>query len=100
MVKQKVKNKKNDRRARETDNAYILKIVLFLIIGSQWIRLTDSNMTQQIPLPVGLLIGLFFAAHDHFQIDRKIEYAVLVLACLVGFWTQVGISMTILPGAM
>lgn len=100
MVKQKINNKKNTKQASETDSAYILKIVLFLIIGSQWLRLTDPNMTQQIPLPIGLLAGFFFAAHDHFQIDRKIEYAVLVLACLVGFWTQVGISLNILSSTL
>ena len=97
MVKQNKKKHLKKKIIRETDSAYILKIVLFLIIGSQWLRLTDTDLTQQIPLPVGLLLGFFFAMHDHFQIDRKIEYAVLVLACLVGFWTQVGISVTVLP---
>ena len=96
MVKQKSKSKKIRSGGRESDNAYILKIVLYLIIGSQWIRLTDAELSQQIPLPLGLVIGFIFATHDHFQIDRKIEYAVIVLACLVGFWTQVGISVTLL----
>lgn len=95
MVVHKIKIK-NKRLKSESDSAYILKIVLFMIIGSQWVRLTDADLTQQIPVPIGLIAGAIFAAHDHFQIDRKIEYAVLVLACLVGFWTQVGITITLL----
>lgn len=100
MAKLKLKKKIVPKKAVESDSAYILKIVLFLIIGSQWVRLTDADFTQQIPLPIGLLVGALFAAHDHFQIDRKIEYAVLVLACMLGFWTQVGISLNILPSAL
>jgi hypothetical protein len=36
-----------------------------------------------------------FAVHDHFQIDRKIEYTVLLVAMFVGFWTQIGVYITI-----
>lgn len=95
MVKYKP-GKNKTSKANESDNAYILKIVLFLIVGSQWIRLTDSEFTRQIPIPFGLMAGFLFAVHDHFQIDRKIEYAVLVLACLVGFWTQAGLTLKVL----
>jgi hypothetical protein len=77
----------------EPDGTYLLKLVLYLIIGSQWLRLVDPGLTKQIPLPLGLLIGIIFASHEHFQIDRKIEYAVLLIACLVGFWAQTGISI-------
>jgi hypothetical protein len=33
--------------------------------------------------------------HDHFQIDRKIEYAVLLLAMLVGYVAGVGIFISL-----
>ncbi len=77
------------------DSIYFLKLVMFLVVGSQWVRLTDSAGVTIVPLPVGLIIGLLFAAHDHFQIDRKIEYAVLLIAMFIGFWTQVGIYIQI-----
>ncbi len=96
MVKAKTNLKKSSKRAAELDGLYILKIVLYVIIGSQWIRLTDVAVTKQVPLPIGLVLGSLFAMHDHFQIDRKIEYAVLLIACLVGFWSQVGVYITVL----
>ena len=86
-----IKKRKVIRSSRELDGVYVLKIVLYLIIGAQWIRLTDAELATQIPLPVGLLIGGLFAMHDHFRIDRKIEYAILLIASLVGFWSQTGL---------
>lgn len=62
-----------------------------MILGSQWVRFSGLDGMAELPIPVGLLVGLWFAHHDHFQIDRKIEYAVLLGAMLVGFWTRVGV---------
>ena len=76
------------------DGGYLLKLVLYLIVGAQWIRIESSDGTSQIPIPIGLIIGVCFAMHDHFKIDRKIEYAVLLVAMLVGFWSQVGVYIT------
>lgn len=76
------------------DGPYLLKLVLYTIIGTQWLWLQPSH-GQSIPLPVGLLIGLLFAMHEHFQLDRKIEYAVLLAAMLVGFIAHVGLAVSI-----
>lgn len=93
MVKVKTKSKTT---AQELDGVYILKIVLYLIIGAQWVWVVDPGLTRQIPLPLGLVVGALFAKHDHFQIDRKIEFAILLIACLVGFWSQTGLFITVL----
>lgn len=85
MKKTKSKNRP------EMDTTYILKLTLFLIVGSQWLYLVNVNSDTQIPVPVGLVVGLVFASHDHFQIDRKIEYALLLLAMFVGFWLPMGV---------
>ena len=85
----KAKNKKT-KETPETDSVFFLKLVLYVIIGSLWLKVTKGETTQ-IPLPVGLVIGLLFASHEHFQIDRKIELAVLLIAMLVGFWAPFGI---------
>lgn len=98
----KLKTIKSISRARpktkiqpvEPDSAYFLKLVLYVIIGAQWLRLTTSTGSQ-IPIPVGLIIGLAFASHEHFQLDRKIEYAVLVVATMIGFFAQIGLFATI-----
>jgi hypothetical protein len=71
------------------DTAYLLKIVLYLIIGSQWLKIITKGGLQ-IPIPVGAIIAVIFAAHDHFQIDRKIEYAVILVAMFIGFWIPLG----------
>ena len=96
MAKKKSKSssKKLYKGAPELDSVYLLKLVLYLIVGAQWIRLVNTAGTAQVPIPIGLIVGFLFAAHDHFKIDRKIEYAVLLIAMFVGFWSQVGIYIT------
>lgn len=102
MVKTKQKRSAKALKAgvatpkQELDSVYVLKIILFLVLGAQWIRLVDPALTKQIPVPVGLIVGLYFARHEHFQIDRKVEYAVLIMAALVGFWSQAGVIISIL----
>jgi len=85
--------KKKSSTKTETDSAYFLKIVLFLILGTFWLRLTDVNVGpfEHLSIPAGLLVGLLFAAHDHFQIDRKMEYALLLIATVMSFYLPMGI---------
>jgi hypothetical protein len=92
--KSKTRSRKLYKGSAELDSVYLLKLVLYLIVGAQWIRLENTAGTTQIPIPIGLIIGFLFASHDHFKIDRKIEYAVLLVAMFVGFWSQVGIYIT------
>ena len=77
---------------RESDSAFFLKLVLYLILGALWIKLSDGQ-TFQVPFPIGFIVGLLFTAHEHFQIDRKIEYAVLLVAMFIGFWLPIGINI-------
>lgn len=93
----KNKRKKHiKKQPQELDGVYILKIVMYLVVGAQWIRFVDPALTKQIPIPLGLIIGGIFASHDHFQIDRKIEFAVLVIASFIGFWSQTGLLIGVL----
>ncbi len=92
-TKSVVKTASRAESMREPDSVYILKLVLYLIIGSQWIRITKG--TLQIPLPIGLIIGIFFARMERFQIDRKIEYAILLLSMFIGFWLPIGIEFVL-----
>jgi hypothetical protein len=81
-------------RTSELDSVYLLKLVLYMIIGSLWLRIETSSGTQ-IPLPLGALIAILFAAHEHFRIDRKIEYAVILIAMFVGFWVPGGLVLSL-----
>ena len=78
----------------ELDSVYLLKLVIYMILGSCWVRITLESGFE-LPLPLGALIGLLYARHDHFAIDRKIEYAVLLVAMFVGFWLPIGISISL-----
>ena len=88
------KNKKIVKKQTEQDSAYFLKLVMYLIIGSQWVRI-ESLPQWSLPIPVGLIIGLFFASHDHFKMDRKIEYALLLVAMFVSFWLPLGLIISV-----
>lgn len=95
MATKKTTPKKRTTKAKprqESDSAYVLKLVLYMVLGSIWLKIGDD--TSQIPIPVGFVIGLLFAMHDHFQIDRKIEYALLLVAAFIGFWLPIGIYIT------
>lgn len=87
----KTKKRKQKLTTAELDSVFLLKLVLYLIIGAQWVWFVSDTSMTQIPIPVGLIIGFGFALHDHFKLDRKIEYAVLLISMLVGFWAQAGI---------
>ena len=78
------------KQQTEMDTTYFLKIVVFLILGSQWIYI-ESLPEWQVPIPVGLILGLVFAAHEHFEIDRKIEYLILILTAFISFWLPLGL---------
>ena len=70
------KTKKRSKTV-EPDGVYLLKIVLYALLGSLWLKVqtstTISSSSLSIPLPVGLIVGVLFISHEHFQIDRKIE---------------------------
>ncbi len=66
-------------RATETDNAYFLKILIYFVLGTIWVKVNGY-----VVLPLGLIFGIVIAQHDHFAIDRKIEYAVLLVAAVLG----------------
>jgi len=75
------KRTKNSNKA-ESDNWYFLKILMYFILGTFWIKYNGYFV-----LPLGLLAGLLIAQKDRFAIDRKIEYAVLLIAALIGLAT-------------
>ena len=84
--------KKTKKPDQELDGIYLLKIVLFFLLGCIWINIGSE---PGFPVPVGLLVGILFASHDHFQIDRKIEYVVLVMATVLSFIAPIGFVLQI-----
>ncbi|MDL2342092.1 MAG: hypothetical protein QFB87_03380 [Patescibacteria group bacterium] len=98
MAKTKQHSKVSKKRAapeQELDSVYFLKLVMYMIVGAQWLRFTDASGATTVTVPIGLFIGMAFALHDHFRIDRKIEFAVLLVATMVGFYASVGLSVAV-----
>lgn len=82
------KKKTNTPKTTESDSTYFLKLVLYVVLGSLWLKFAEPITLggfQLFGLPVGLVLGLIIASHDRFQIDRKIEYAVLLIVAIVSF---------------
>lgn len=87
------KKKKIDQK-NETDSTYFLKIVLYVVLGSLWLKFSTPLELGDIVLnglPIGLALGVLFARHDHFQVDRKIEYAILILMTVLSYFLPAGI---------
>lgn len=91
-TKTKKTTKKVTKEVPEKDSVYFLKLVLYFILGCLWVRIgTESG----ISLPIGLAIGVLLASHDHFKIDRKIEYAILLIATILSYIAPIGFVLSI-----
>lgn len=92
----KKQTKKKQSEPAERDSVYFLKLVIYVILGTFWIKFSDPVHLGLLLLngvPLGLLIGMIVASHDHFQVDRKLEYAVLLLMTIVSYFLPAGILL-------
>ena len=92
VKKTRVNTRTKTATSSEADGVFFLKLVLYMILGSMWVKVMHQD-SLSLPLPVGLVIGLLFAMHEHFQIDRKIEFAILLVAMLVGYFAPFGLYL-------
>lgn len=65
----------------ESDFGFLIKSALYLILGSVWITWTDKRI-----LPIGVLLGFFISKIEILRINRKIEYALLVVGAFFGLF--------------
>jgi len=87
------KRKAATTQTAQLDGVYLLKLLLYVLLGSMWLKLNHGASTN-IPIPVGFIAGLIFTTHEHFRIDRKIEYAVMLVAMLVGYFAPYGLYIS------
>lgn len=90
-----VKNKREIIKA-EPESTYFLKIIVYILLGMFWVRFAAPVHLGELvftAFPVGLLVALLFIRHDHFQIDRKIEYPVVIVAAIVSYFFNAGIVL-------
>lgn len=88
--KQVARKRTTTKKVKESDSTFFLKLVLYLILSSLWLRV-ELRSGWTLPFPLGALIALFYAMHDHFQIDRKIELALILVGMFISFWLPIGI---------
>lgn len=82
------------QKVQESDGKYFLKIVLYVVLGSLWLKFhqpLEFGWFVLNGLPIGLLIGLLMVSRDRFQVDRKIEYALLIVVAVVSYFLPSGI---------
>jgi len=82
--------KKTKPIQNEAMSTRVLKVILYIVLGTIWLKFRPA-INGMIDLPLGLALGAIFASQDHFAIDRRIEYGVLIVATIVSYWLPVGI---------
>ena len=81
----------------ETDSTYFLKLVVFTLLGTLWVKFAQPIMWLGIPMrgiPVGLFVGLFLVSKfEKYQSDRKIWYAILLVITIICYFVPAGIVL-------
>ena len=80
---------KRRRPNSRSDSVFVLKLVFYFILGTLWLRVIGADDQVSFSFPVGLVAGFLFAHHDHFMIDRKIEFAVLFVAAVLSAYIPI-----------
>ena len=104
MVKQ-TKNKKkgnspvaasaHPERMLESDGTYFLKLVVFVLLGTLWLKFQMPVEWLGFPIhgiPIGMLVGLLLVRQfEKMQSDRKIWYAILLVVTIICYFVPAGI---------
>lgn len=88
-------SRKGKERIFESDGQYILKLIVYVLLGSIWLRFNAPIEVGSIilrALPIGLIVGVFAVRKlEKYQSDRKIWYAILIIVCIIGLFSPTGI---------
>ena len=94
-ARNRIVSRRGNEKVYESDGKYILKLVLCLVLGTIWLKFATPLSVGGLILngiPIGLLIGLLLVSRlEKFQYDRKIWYAVLIIATIVSYFLPAGI---------
>lgn len=79
----------------ESDGTYFLKLVVFVLLGTFWLKFGQPIVWLGLPvngIPVGLLVGLLLVSRfEKYQADRKIWYAILLVVGIISYFVPAGI---------
>lgn len=79
--------KKPHTRSIGKDFVFLVKAALYLLLGTVWIAFGGHRL-----LPIGIIVGFGLSQIEFLRIDRKIEFALLVVGALFGLY---GLGITI-----
>ena len=104
MARQKQKRPRTYARNRtkgyrekiyESDSTYFLKLVIYVLLGTLWLKFAQPIEWLGIPLggiPIGMVVGLLLVRYrEKYQSDRKIWYAVLLVVTIISHFVPAGI---------
>jgi hypothetical protein len=79
----------------ETDSTYFLKLVVFVLLGTFWLKFQQPVIWLGVPfsgIPAGLLVGILLVnKFEKYQSDRKIWYAILIVVAILCYFVPAGI---------
>lgn len=81
-----MKSKQKYKKYYESDFAFLVKSALYLLLGTVWIAWGGHRW-----LPIGVIVGFGLSKIEVLRINRKIEYALLVVGALFGLY---GLGLT------
>ena len=88
-------SRKGYEKVFESDGEYLLKLILYVLLGSFWLKFSQPLMFSSLSfnaLPIGLVIGLIIISQfEKFQSDRKIWYAVIIVVGIISYFVPAGI---------
>lgn len=79
----------------ESDGTYFLKLVVFVLLGTLWLKFAQPISWLGVPMngiPLGMLVGLLLVSKfEKYQADRKIWYAILLVVTIICYFVPAGI---------
>jgi hypothetical protein len=90
-------SRRGNEKIFESDGTYFLKLVVFVLLGTLWLKFGTPLEWGGIPvngIPVGFLAGLLLVSRfEKYQSDRKIWYAILVVVTIISYFVPAGIVL-------
>lgn len=88
-------SRRGNSKDSETDGSYLLKLVLVFLLGTFWLKFSVPIQLGNwvfSGFPLGFFVGLLLVSRfEHFQTDRKIWYAILIITAMVSYFLPAGI---------
>lgn len=94
MAEKQKKQRWRNTKMPETDGVFLLKVVLYIVLGTFWVKFGQPLELGAISLnglPVGFLIGMFIATRERRQINRKIAYSLLIIVTILCYFFPAGV---------